>query len=77
MQCITIFNLESILERRFGKSLKKLHAECESLQRRCTRSKRDLREARLQISLSQQDLLDDGHPDQQFEDDVFIFCYAL
>lgn len=63
---------ESILERRFGNSLKKLHAECDSLRLKCNQSKRHLQEARKQMhsSSSQLDFLENIRHEPRFEDDV-------
>lgn len=63
---------ESILERRFGNSLKKMHAECDSLRLKCNQSKRHLQEARKQMhsSSSQLDAIENIRHEPRFEDDV-------
>ncbi|XP_062599024.1 uncharacterized protein LOC134260488 isoform X2 [Saccostrea cucullata] len=63
---------ESVLEKRHGDSLRKLHAECESLKQRCTRSKRNLQEAREQMtnSSSHLDLWENSHYVSNSKDDL-------
>ncbi|XP_061164286.1 uncharacterized protein LOC133173314 [Saccostrea echinata] len=63
---------ESVLEKRHGDSLRKLHAECESLRQRCTRSKRDLQEAREQMtnSSSHLDLWENFPYESNYKDDL-------
>jgi hypothetical protein len=72
-----VYFTESELEKRHGDSLRKLHAECESLRERCTRSKRDLREARMQInnSSSHLDLLENSRYESRIEDYVSFFPF--
>lgn len=69
--------VESILERRFGNSLKKLHAECDSLRLKCNQSKRHLQEARKQMhsSSSQLDFLENIRHEPRFEDDVSFLLH--